>query len=869
MTTKLMFTAVLCTLLVHAQRVTENDAAITLTTPGTVLRLSKADKGALTSCRGRQTQFELLAQTPDRELFQLALSKPGDTSGALDRVSSRDAEVVTWDVAASRVTITFADFAKRNITVVCTIEATGGGAQWSIRVEGSDEAILERVVYPIVDLRVDVEEDAFVAGLTKGGVFHRPSAWRKWATLTADQPGKLCAQFACWYVPEIGLYSASRDPRGYPKAVQARRTADSLRMSWQRRGYHLLNTPFELGYPIELRTFTATTAGEPTDWRNAGDIYKQWALEQAWCRTPYRERKDIPAWMLSGPAMIRFSRNWLGHPERVEAWLNDYWKVHFPDTPLIVALWGWEKVAGWISPEYFPPYPSEEGFARVVTAIKAAGGHAFPWPSGYYWNVEFNEAKDGTFEWDDWDGFKKRGAPHALLKRDGEPLIRKLRWLRGGRNAVLCRGDAWTRQWFTNNCVELMKRGCDMVQVDQVVGAAAPGKGNCFATNHGHPIGPGLWDTEAFTDQLVQLAEQCRKVQPNAVLAIEEPQELFNHLIGIQDYRDAQIAWRPEKPGHLPESVFGYLYHEFLPVFQSNPRAGATRNLAHCIATGQIPHWVPHWPVTPAPMLANGTFDLWTRGVPDRWQKVKGWQGKSYAGKASRDDTSFHDAWPSLLLENAGTDDIVQVSQNMSVGPGSLEVGRLYRLSCWVKVGHLEKPENGVMIAALSHGLKSRGSWRLPYGPVGDWRRQSVEFTLPEKTDFLRLMIHVGGKCRLWIDDLLLEERAEGAWRPLLHSGLPPEHHLVKQWVELFHGEGCPYLLFGRMLHPPTLLEPATPAKSSERDLFVNAFRAPDGSEAAIVVNATTSPVRTRMHWRGREHVLELEPLAIRLVKAN
>ncbi len=106
------------------------------------------------------------------------------------------------------------------------------------------------------------------------------------------------------------------------------------------------------------------------DWRDAADLYKQWALEQPWCAVPYAKRTDIPDWMKAGPSMIRFHRDWLGKPERVEGWLDDYWQKHFPDVPLIVALWGWEQVGSWVSPKYFPPYPSEAGFSRTVTAAQ-------------------------------------------------------------------------------------------------------------------------------------------------------------------------------------------------------------------------------------------------------------------------------------------------------------------------------------------------------------------------------------------------------------------------------------------------------------------------------------------------------------------
>ncbi len=208
--------------------------------------------------------------------------------------------------------------------------------------------------------------------------------------------------------------------------------------------------------------------------------------------------------------------------------------------------------------------------------------------------------------------------------------MRKLPWLNGGRNAVLCRGDAWTRQWFNQTAVTLMELGCDMVQVDQVVGGLAPGNGECFSTEHGHPQGPGVWDAEAFATQLQSLAAECRRVQPGAVLSIEEPQELFNHLIGIQDYRDAQSNRWPQLPGLTHASVFGYLYHEYLPVFQSNPQRGDLRGLAYCAVTGQIPHWVPHWPVTPSPALVNGGFEEWTEDVPVGWERVTGWQGTDY-----------------------------------------------------------------------------------------------------------------------------------------------------------------------------------------------------------------------------------------------
>ena len=847
---------------------------VTLKTARSTVAFDRALQGAVVSLVDNATGMEFVNGRGARDLFAIAWSRPGDASGKLERLTGHDAEQVGWNVSDRGLTAVFKRVGGHDITVTCTASTLPlrDDVRWQLRVTGEAPIILEKVSFPIFDLCVpltdDGKSDAVVVGLTKGGVFHQPAKWDLGHGLSSSQPGSLAAQFGCYYSPRAGLLSHSRDARGFPKVLECRRTKDGLKWMWQRRCYHPVNKPFELGYEISTTTFNARKPGAPVDWRDAADIYKQWALEQPWCAVPYAKRSDVPDWMKAGPSMIRFHRDWLGKPERVEGWLRDYWQEHFSDVPLIVALWGWERVGSWVSPKYFPPYPSEAGFLRTVAAAQRVGGHAFPWPSGYYWNVEYQENADGTFAWDDWDDFNATGLAHALRQRDGTPLVRKLPWLNGGRNAVLCRGDARTRQWFNRTAVTLMELGCDMVQVDQVVGGLAPGSGECFSTEHGHPQGVGVWDADAFTAQLQTLATECRRVQPDAVLAIEEPQELFNHLIGIQDYRDAQSSRWPELPGLTHASIFGYLYHEFLPVFQSNPQPGDRRCLAYCAVTGQIPHWVPHWPVAPSPALANGDFEEWTEDVPVGWQRVTGWQGTDYVGRSYRDDAVKARGSASMGLENRLESDIVQVSQNILVGPGYLRTGHAYRLRVQAKVEQLARP-NAINLAALTPKLGSKGSWRIPLPAPGDWAEGNVEFTMPPDAAFLRIMLHVNGPGRLWIDNLALDELADGEWQPLMQPGLPPEHDFVEQWVNLFHGEGRPYLMLGEMIRPPKLIAPVPEAEKRTpfAPVMLNAFRALDGSEAAIIANATGQEQNVKFRWRRETRALPMAPWTIQMVR--
>ena len=446
--------------------------------------------------------------------------------------------------------------------------------------------------------------------------------------------------------------------------------------------------------------------------------------------------------------------------------------------------------------------------------------------------------------------------------------MRKLPWLNGGRNAVLCRGDAWTRQWFDRTAVTLMKLGCDMVQVDQVVGGQAPGNGECFSTEHGHPQGPGVWDAEAFATQLRSLATECRRVQPGAVLSIEEPQELFNHLIGIQDYRDAQSSRWPQLPGLTHASIFGYLYHEFLPVFQSNPQRGDLRELAYCAVTGQIPHWVAHWPVTPSPTLVNGGFEEWTEDVPVGWQRVTGWQGTNYLGRSFRDDTIKVQGTASMRLENRLESDIVQVSQNVSVGSGHLQIGHTYRLRLRAKVEQLARP-NAINLAALTPQL---GFERLVAYPVA----------CPRGLGRRQRRVHDAAGSHLPADHAArgrplpdLDRRSGPGGtdrRPMAtaHAAGAAAGARVCQAV----GRAVPWpgsaLPDARQDDPSAEADrsgSATESRPPFAPIMVNAYRAVDGSEAAIIANATDAEQTVRFQWQQETQTLQMAPWTLRLVE--
>lgn len=854
----------LSTVAVHAaDQVTVENGRLSVT-------LSAKANGAAVSLRDLVTGRDLLAQPSEPQLFQLELSHRDDPTGKRLTLSSRDARKVVlrrlFTGARTTGRAEFSDFAGRSGHVVCTVTATPDDPMLRWRIEASlpEGLVLERVRFPLLTFRTPLAAqatDAVVLGATKGGVYRQPSTWKPGRSVSATQPGSLTAQFACYYDNDGGLMTAALDTRGYPKEVVASRTGEGLSLAWLHPCFS--SGSYTLDYDVVQTTFHSDDPTTPADWRDAADLYKQWAVRQPWCERTFAAREVLPAWLKNGPAMVRFHRDWLARPELIETWLKTYWRGNFPKgTPLIIAYWGWEKVATWVTPDYFPVFPSDEKFQELARLGRSLGGHTFLWPSGYHYTVTYKKQPDGTFAWDDRARFDATARAHAVCGRDGKVIVSGRSWLHGGECATMCPGDPWTIDWMNKIAVGLVQRGADMVQVDQVVGGRFPA---CYSEAHGHAPGPGPWATDVFRKQLETMLQACRKIDPNAVVCFEEPNELFIQQAAVQDYRDWEVMRREDAE---PASVFNYIYHEYLPTFQSNPQPGNRLQAAYCLVNGQIPHFVPSKHTGPGPLLEGGDFETWGLDAPTGWAKVDGYQGRAYTGEATHDEGQHHAGRFCLRLTNDGSGEIAQVSQNVSVSD-NFQVGRTYRVSVWMRSEGL-KQRNAIGLGAFTNQMKGTGSWRIPMPEEqGNWVRGEATFTLPNETQLLRIMLHLNGPGTVWIDDMTLEEvRADGSTLIVQRPDKPTDHALMRQWVELFHGEGRPYLLLGKMLHPPKL---ETPSFEFQKRRFAailhNAFEASDGSKAVILVNVTDTPQTGRLTWGGQTSPITLQPWEVRLIR--
>ncbi len=437
-------------------------------------------------------------------------------------------------------------------------------------------------------------DDAIVMGTGHGGLVRHPMDPRRefWRNRhVGHSPGNLVAQFGCFFDDRGGLYTMSEDPDGNEKELLMDRwwinkrpdgswTGGDFMLRWSRFEYS--ETTDSQPYDILLRGFE-NPDGEETTWYDAADIYKAWAKKQFWCKTTFLEKTGfLPEWTRDAPVVMRFNREWFDKPEFMKNWLENYWRKKFPGAPLLAILEGWEHHGDWITTEYFPVYPSEEKFAEMMGWLKAVGGHFWPWPGGHHWNVQVGKKDDGTYRLDFSKDFWKRAAPHAVANPDGTVRFDNPGWLGGGKTATMCPGDPWTVDWWNHEIAcELVKRGADLVQADQDVGARVH---TCWSRNHGHKPGPGRWLMHAQRRQFETMIEEMRKINPGAMFSFEEMHEYFTDIYAFADYRNCRWS------GPEWASVYNYIYHEYTPPFQSGAEQYSRWHwMAFCAADGQMP----------------------------------------------------------------------------------------------------------------------------------------------------------------------------------------------------------------------------------------------------------------------------------------
>ena len=347
----------------------------------------------------------------------------------------------------------------------------------------------------------------------------------------------------------------TRDATGLVKGYALTRLQEALQLEMIHCFAAEGREAVEVAYPVVMQSC-------PGDWHEMAGRYREWAVRQPWCRRPVREREDIPKAVRDAGAMAMVSYRMAATPpqqavEIAQEALRKWGEVGAG--PLLIHTRGWEKHGTWVAQEYFPPFPDEATFAATSRAAREQGSEHLVFLSGYVWTRTFGKKDDGSFEYDSRDYFERELKGHAVVEANGEVHVRRSSWLAGGENAELCRGDEWSRELISRVTEQLRGYGVRLVQIDQLVGGGGP---VCYAANHGHPPGPGLWVHEAVVDQMERMLREGR-AEGEFGLSLEEPNELYVPYLALYHGRDHEVQGWPLVGGAEPLPLFAYVYHEY------------------------------------------------------------------------------------------------------------------------------------------------------------------------------------------------------------------------------------------------------------------------------------------------------------------
>ncbi len=502
--------------------------------------------GAIVSVVNRAKGLSLLANDGEERLpFMIDTESKNppqvqrfSCGGAQDE-SGNQSLLLTWECCGDIIVRVTCKLAHDGQMILMIPEVINGGS-----------AAIRRFTFPILGklapLGDSAEDDILAHGFSRGLIVRNPAKTlnvKNNPLKSAQYPQSysgMSHQLIDYYSEGVGgFFFAAFDPHATEKHVRMPLDDDSLTMRWVSTNWN--QTPgvgMDFGFPFVIG------ANNTGDWREAADIYREWALTTDWC-------KDGPNYLKSDDEKCR----WLLE----ETGLTTFGVSSREDKSDVFQ--GYHDLIGapifHITGHDFREYPFGDSTRDVFE------------PMVHPNNIETfkrNGDRWAPFFFDQKAAFLSREMRERLCKT---PLNEK--WYKNQFCPTLAywRSLHAHRDVFVQNSLD-----CDASYYD----ASAPNRSlNCNNKNHPHPPGAGRWINEGYRELYkntrIALSEAAGRYIPIGVELMHEG------LIDSYDYYQARSSggfmgfleggyYRGEKISGMVEAapIFGYIYHDYAPV---------------------------------------------------------------------------------------------------------------------------------------------------------------------------------------------------------------------------------------------------------------------------------------------------------------
>ena len=543
------------------------EAAIRLESGSLQLEVQPAPAPYLARLVHQPSGVRLLAEPAAKDLFQIDLK---ELDGKITTVSSAQAKQSSvqkdFGPEKSRFVLTYQALAGLDLAVQVVVEARPKDPllYWTLRVENRTGKPMDRILFPYLvapHALGQPEDDVLVLPALPGALIRNPaSAWPVGYKLLLSYPGNLSSQFVSYQDRSAGLYLASMDVQGHPMGFSIGKRREGMILYHQWTPVPADQAVWESPYPVVL-------AGVQGSWQQTADLYKQWAVRQPWCTKRLAQREDIPDWWKQGPLVYVSSARFYGeyNNKKLDGSFYPMMCEHLRavrekvEGPLVVMLSAWEKHRCWTGGDYFPIF-DEAHALPVIAQMRQEGFRPFFFLSGLFYTFK-NEGVDpgeipGAERYMDCFVLDKQGKPEVFVLDESRP---NRPWRR--LSYQFCPAAQASKEFFLQVVDQAIQRGVDVLQMDQTVSGAGA---VCYSKKHGHPPGPGLYQTQAFHDLLRQIRQHGKQKSKDFVLFHEEPHEQLIPLLDgfhVREYYEKR--WYRSFPGAVGIPLFSYLYHEY------------------------------------------------------------------------------------------------------------------------------------------------------------------------------------------------------------------------------------------------------------------------------------------------------------------
>ena len=546
---------------------------------------------------------ELFAGPKDGALFALQVTLSNGVNVTVESSQVKQGNVTVTPVSGGQqIRLTFEGLgAPGDVRVVLEgqLDDAKPYVRWQAAVDNPSRLRLVSLRFPSVDAvpAIGSPEDDFLIGPALPGVMiENPyTNWQASYSISWRFPGDQSAPFCSYQDRTAGIYLASMDTAGYGRSLNISKRKNHYQLNQE----YLLPEEPVAQWKSPYETALGVTAGP---WQQTADLYKRWAVRQAWCAKTLAQRDDVPAFWKQGCCIHTCEVRTYGTNRLCSGSYYPELPSHLRALreriggPVVPMLPGWENHRRWTAGAYFPVFDTPRA-AATLGQLRQDGLRPFVYLSGLFYTFR-NEGRDSgdIFGWEQVQAslVLEAGAERKLktyVLNESSPGKENV-WKR--HSYQFCPAASGTRDFFCSVIDQLHALGIDIVQMDQ----STSGAGDlCFSTSHGHAPGRGVYQSQAFRDVLAAMRHHGQSLSREFMLTHEEPHEElipFVDAFHTREYRERW--WYHGAPGARSIPLFTYLYHEYAIAYGGEgPGASAKKNpvtvrdMAVNLVTGKTP----------------------------------------------------------------------------------------------------------------------------------------------------------------------------------------------------------------------------------------------------------------------------------------